>query len=73
MEDDNAVDIFKWIFASNIDDDLSDDLQLETASGIRNVHVSTTSLCFIFLGYDYLLKIYAEDLIFAKFNLFIHY
>lgn len=72
MEDDNAVDIFKWIFASNIDDDLSDDLQLETASGIRNVHVSTT-LCFIFLGYDYLLKIYAEDLIFAKFNLFIHY
>uniref|UniRef100_A0A915AMW7 PH domain-containing protein n=1 Tax=Parascaris univalens TaxID=6257 RepID=A0A915AMW7_PARUN len=39
MEDDNAVDIFKWIFASNIDDDLSDDLQLETTSGIRNVHV----------------------------------
>ncbi|VDM42442.1 unnamed protein product [Toxocara canis] len=39
MEDDNAVDIFKWIFASNADGDLSDDLQLETGAGVRNVHV----------------------------------
>lgn len=45
MEDDNAIDIYKWMFSTGNDDSYYDQMEMESDGILRKVEVDPSLLC----------------------------